>query len=135
MTTWMVVEDEPDLYEMVLAMYEFWGFEGLAFVNGEDAIAWIDHVDQGRVQGDLPQLVLLDIRLPGQINGVEVGARLRQSPYLQSMAIVLMTAFKLSPKEEKEYKKISGADLLLYKPLPTLKELQATLEKIVAKRS
>jgi CheY-like chemotaxis protein len=134
MTTWMVVEDEPDLYEMVLAMYEWWGFEGLAFVNGEDAIAWIDHVDQGRVQGDLPQLVLLDIRLPGQINGVQVGERLRQSPYLRSMGIVLMTAFKLSPKDEKEVIATSKADLLLYKPLPALKELQNMLEKIVAQR-
>ncbi len=134
MTTWMVVEDEPDLYEMVLAMYEWWGFEGLAFVNGEDALAWIDHVDEGRVQGDLPQLVLLDIRLPGQINGVEVGARLRQSPYLESMGIVLMTAYKLSPKEEKLYKQKSGADLLLYKPLPALKDLQEMLEKVVAQR-
>jgi CheY-like chemotaxis protein len=134
MTTWMVVEDEPDLYEMVLAMYEWWGFEGLAFVNGEDAIAWIDHVDQGRVQGELPQLVLLDIRLPGQVNGVQVGERLRQSPFLSSMGIVLMTAFKLSPKDEKEVMAVSKADLLLYKPLPALKELQNMLEKIVAQR-
>jgi CheY-like chemotaxis protein len=134
MTTWMVVEDEPDLYEMVLAMYEWWGFEGLAFVNGEDAFAWIEHVDQGRVQGDLPQLVMLDIRLPGQINGVEVGARLRQSPYLRKMGIVLMTAYQLSPKQEKEFIAKSGADLLLYKPLPAYKELQALLEKVVARR-
>jgi CheY-like chemotaxis protein len=134
MTTWMVVEDEPDLYEMVLAMYEWWGFEGLAFVNGEDAIAWIDTVDQGRVQGDLPQLVLLDIRLPGQIDGLQVGARLRQSPYLREMGIVLMTAFKLSAKEEKEAKKLSGADLLMYKPLPAFKELQEILEDIVSRR-
>jgi CheY-like chemotaxis protein len=134
MTTWMVVEDEPDLYEMVLAMYEWWGFEGLAFVNGEDAIAWIEHVDQGRVQGDLPQLVMLDIRLPGTIDGIQVSARLRKSPYLRGMAVVLMTAYHLKGKAEKEALARSGADLLLYKPLPAFKELQAILEKVVARR-
>lgn len=59
----MVVEDEPDIYEVLLAMFEMWGIEGVAFVDGEEAIAWIDDVDNGRFQGELPELALLDIRL------------------------------------------------------------------------
>ena len=42
MTVWMVVEDEPDVYEMVLAMYETLGIDGVAFTTGEEAITWID---------------------------------------------------------------------------------------------
>ncbi|NWF69863.1 MAG: response regulator [Chloroflexi bacterium] len=133
MTTWMVIDDEPGIYEMVLAMYETWGFEGLAFVSGEDAMGWIENVDEGRFQGDLPQFALLDIRLPGQIDGVMIGARLRQSPYLRDIGIVLMTAFRLDQKQEKAALKQSGADLLLYKPL-SLTEQRPQFEKLARRR-
>ncbi len=61
--------------------------------------SWIENVDQGRVRGELPELAILDIRLP-EVSGPEVGHRLRQSPMLGDMAIVLITAYRLSPEEE-----------------------------------
>jgi CheY-like chemotaxis protein len=130
----MVVEDEPDIYEVLLAMFEMWGIEGVAFVDGEEAVAWIEDVDQGRFQGELPELALLDIRLPGRISGPDVGARLRKSPTLKNIAIVFITAYKLSPDEEKTVMEKAGADKLMYKPLPRFAELQKTLEEIIAQR-
>ena len=41
MSTWMVVEDEPDIYDVLLAMFEIWGIEGVAFVDGGEAVGWI----------------------------------------------------------------------------------------------
>lgn len=134
MSTWMVVEDEPDIYEVLLAMFEMWGIEGVAFVDGEEAVAWIDDVDHSRFQGELPELALLDIRLPGDIKGPMVGARLRRSPVLGKIAIVLTTAFKLKPEEEQEAIKLAGADRLIYKPLPKFGELQIVLEQVIAQR-
>ncbi|MBZ0308233.1 MAG: response regulator, partial [Anaerolineae bacterium] len=96
MPTWMVVEDEPDIYEVLLAMFEIWGIEGVAFVDGGQAVAWIDDVDEGRVRGELPELALIDIRLP-EVSGPDVGKRVRESPILKDMAIVLITAYRLSP--------------------------------------
>lgn len=130
----MVVEDEPDIYEVLLAMFGIWGIEGVAFVDGEEAINWIEDVDHGRFQGELPELALLDIRLPGAIQGPEVGARLRKSKQLGNLAIVLITAYKLTPEEEKVVIKKAGADRLLYKPLPKFTELQHLLEDIIAQR-
>lgn len=130
----MVVEDEPDIYEVLLAMFGIWGIDGVAFVDGEEAIAWIDDVDDGRFQGELPELALLDIRLPGEINGVQVGERLRQSSILGDVAIVLTTAYKLTPEEEKGVMRQAGADKLVYKPLPKFGELQALLESTIAER-
>lgn len=134
MSTWMVVEDEPDIYEVLLAMFEMWGIEGVAFVDGEEAVAWIEDVDNGRFQGELPELALLDIRLPGEINGVGVGERLRKSSVLGDVAIVLTTAYKLSSEEQEEAMSKSQADLWLPKPLPKFNELQAILEKVIAER-
>jgi CheY-like chemotaxis protein len=130
----MVVEDEPDIYEVLLAMFEMWGIEGVAFVDGEEAVAWIDDVDNGHFQGELPELALLDIRLPGEIDGVAVGERLRQSPRLGQMAIVLTTAYRLTPEEQQEAMQQSGADKWLPKPLPPFEELQTVLEDVIAKR-
>lgn len=130
----MVVEDEPDIYEVLLAMFGIWGIEGVAFVDGEEAVGWIDDVDNGRFQGELPELALLDIRLPGDINGPAVGERLRQSGQLKDVAIVLTTAYKLTPDEEKGVIKQAGADRLIYKPLPKFAELQKLLEDTISAR-
>ncbi|TVR23972.1 MAG: response regulator [Anaerolineaceae bacterium] len=134
MTTWMVVEDEPGLYDMVLAMYDTLGIAGLAFAAGEEAIEWLDAVNGGRWDDELPELALIDIRLPGAVDGVAVSAALRDSQQLGDIAIVLMTAYHLSPTDEREILRRSGADKLVYKPLPGLKQFDALLRGAVADR-
>lgn len=133
MSTWMVVEDEPDIYDVLLAMFEVWGIDGVAFVDGAEAVAWIEDVDEGRVQSELPELAILDIRLP-EISGPEVGARLRASAMLKDVAIVLITAYRLQPQEEDAVIEQADADLLLYKPLPGPDEFRQLLEEALAKR-
>ncbi len=130
----MVVEDEPDIYEVLLAMFGIWGIEGVAFVDGEEAVSWLDDVDNKRFQGELPELALLDIRLPGEINGAAVGERIRNSTILGDIAIVLTTAYKLNPDEETQIMRKSGADRLIYKPLPKFGELQVILEDTITQR-
>jgi CheY-like chemotaxis protein len=132
LSTWMVVEDEPDIYDVLLAMFEIWGIEGVAFVDGAEAVAWIEDVDQGRVRGELPELAILDIRLP-EVSGPEVGNRLRQSPVLGEVAIVLITAYRLSPEDEEAVVAQAQADLLMYKPLPAMAELRSTMDAVIAK--
>lgn len=128
MTSWMLVEDEPDLYEMLLAMTQTMGVNGIAFSTGEEAVDWIEDVDAGMYQGELPVLALLDIRLPGDTSGPMVGARLRKSMPLGKVRIILITAYRLSPSEETAFIKEAGADLLLYKPLPGFRELETILK-------
>ncbi len=127
MTTWMVVEDEPDLYDMVLAMYEVVGVNGVAFANGEDAVDWIEALEGGYSHHELPELALLDIRLPGDVSGVEVGSRLRASSILGNMRVVLMTAYRLNPQQEASALAQAGADLIIYKPLPPIAQFQQLL--------
>ncbi len=134
MSTWMVVEDEPGIYEVLLAMFELWGVSGIAFVDGEEAIAWIEDVDRGRAKGEKPELALVDIRLPGVVQGEIVAARLRQSSQLKDMAIVLITAYRLTDEVSQQIMAQSGADDLLYKPLPRFSELKQHLEEVLAAR-
>jgi CheY-like chemotaxis protein len=133
LSTWMVVEDEPDIYEVITAMFQIWGIEGAAFVDGAEAVDWIEEVDNGRLSVELPDLALLDIRLP-RLSGPEVGARIRQSEKLGNMAVVLITAYRLRPHEEKEVIAQAQADALLYKPLPGMNELRTILDNIIVQR-
>jgi CheY-like chemotaxis protein len=133
MSTWMVVEDEPDLYDTLLALFEIWSIDGVAFTNGTDAMKWIEDIDAGRTETNIPELAILDIRLPGA-DGSEIAHRLRQSPKLKNITIVLITAYHLSPHEEKQIMAFSKADILIYKPLPAPAELRVDLQAAVAKR-
>jgi CheY-like chemotaxis protein len=134
MSTWMLLEDEPDLYDMILAMYEVMGIGGVAFGTGEDAVDWIREVDSGRYTDELPELALLDIRMPDHINGVMVAARLRESAVLNDLVIVMMTAYRMNPDEEKDLIEQAGADFLIYKPLPKLDELHYILNGLLLKK-
>jgi CheY-like chemotaxis protein len=129
----MVVEDEPDLYDTLLALFEIWSIDGVAFTNGTDAIKWIEDVDKGDTDTNIPELAILDIRLPGA-TGPEIGARIRKSPVLKNIAIVLMTAYHLAPKGEQEVVAQAQADTLLYKPLPAPPEFRTLLKKAIDHR-
>ena len=131
-STWMVVEDEPDLYDTLLALFEIWSIDGIAFTNGADAIRWIEDVDEGNTETNIPELALLDIRLPGS-SGPEIGQRLRESPVLSDAAIVLMTAYHLTPSEERTAIAQAAADNLMYKPLPAMPELRQKMDGVIAK--
>jgi CheY-like chemotaxis protein len=134
MTTWMLVEDEPDLYDMVLAMYDTLGVNGVAFANGEEAHEWINAVDNGHFHDEIPELALIDIRLPGDINGIQIAEQMRLSKILKNTTIILMTAFRVSPKDEKEILKTTQADKLIYKPLPDLFELDTLFHELIYNR-
>jgi PleD family two-component response regulator len=78
----LVVEDDIDTSEMLSAYFEAQGYEVLAAAWGEDAL---------RVaQKTLPDLVVLDIRLP-DIDGYEVCRRLRSHRRTESVPIIFLT--------------------------------------------
>jgi CheY-like chemotaxis protein len=129
----MVVEDEPDIYDVLLAMFELWGIEGVAFVDGPDALEWVNSVDAGNVRGELPELAILDIRLP-ESSGPEIAQRLRKSPILGNMAVILITAYRLNPDEELAAIELAQADRLMYKPLPAMPQLREVLDAMIKKR-
>jgi CheY-like chemotaxis protein len=130
----MVVEDEPEIYELLLAMFEMWGIECAGFVDGESAAEWIDAVNSGRYRGEVPELALVDVRLPGRLNGLDVAEKLRNSNVLGDMAIVMATAWKLNQAEYQEATRRTRADLWLPKPLPRFNQLQNILETVIKKR-
>lgn len=131
--TWLIVEDEEDIRNIVSIMCNFWGHETITFPDGNTASEWLDAVAAGTYSEELPELALLDIRMPGP-TGDRLAARIRQIDPLKEMAIIMMTAYVLSDSEKSRIMTVSGADDLIKKPLPDMDELNITLHQILDKK-
>ena len=99
------VEDDASIRELVLYTLRASGFEARGFAeSGAFWEAMCEHV---------PDLVLLDIMLPGE-DGLEILKKLRSSPLTEQLPVILATA------RGSEYDKVvgldTGADDYLAKP-------------------
>jgi CheY-like chemotaxis protein len=127
--TWLLVEDDNDIRNVVAVMMSVWGEKPLAFADGNAAWAWLDSVAEGKFTGELPDLALMDIRMPGH-TGDKVAARIRQTPGVSEIPIILMTAFSLTDTEIREMMDQTGIDHLINKPLPDMEVFRQTLYRV-----
>lgn len=92
----LVVDDEPDLVELVSYNLKKQGFTVTSAADGEEALQVIKKTAF--------DLVLLDLMLPG-IQGVEVCRMIRSNPKTQQLPIIMLTA------KGEESDKIRGLDI------------------------
>lgn len=126
--TWLLVEDDPDIRTVVAVMMQLWGETALALPDGNAAWKWLDTVDGGATH-DLPELALMDIRMPGH-TGDQIAARIRQTEKIKHIPIILMTAFSLTDAEVSSMKEKAGIDHLIKKPLPDMDDFKSTLYRV-----
>jgi two-component system phosphate regulon response regulator PhoB len=79
----LVVDDEPDLLELVRMSLRQAGFEVDTAETGRQALE--------RMQRSAPDLVILDLMLP-DLSGTEVCRRVRQDPALAELPVIMLTA-------------------------------------------
>ena len=111
----LVVDDEPNIVLSLEFLMQQAGFEVVTAEDGESALA--------RVEEGPPDLVLLDISLPG-ISGFDVLERLRGDPTHARLPIIMLTAHGREVEREKGLAR--GADDYVTKPFST----QALVEKV-----
>jgi two-component system alkaline phosphatase synthesis response regulator PhoP len=81
----LIIEDEPDIAEVLRYSLERAGFNTRSVLTGEEGLnASLDRTNP-------PSLILLDLLLPG-MNGLEICRRLRNEPATQRTPIVIITA-------------------------------------------
>jgi len=91
-----IVEDDEDIREMVLYALQSGGYEAAGFESGEDF-----HL---AIAGELPDLVILDIMLPGE-DGLSTLKSLRSDERTKALPVIMATA------KGSEFDKIKGLDL------------------------
>ncbi|MEG4230741.1 response regulator [Microcoleus sp. Pol11C3] len=101
----LVVDDTPANLEVVCETLSDAGYEVATAINGDRALK--------RVQAYPPDLILLDVQMPG-IDGFETCQRLKADPKTASIPIIFMTA--LSDADSKEKGFVLGAVDYITKP-------------------
>lgn len=79
----VMIEDEPDIIELVKYNLDRNGISVESAQNGEEGISL--------VQKEKPDLILLDLMLPG-MNGLDVCRTLKQDRELKNIPIIILTA-------------------------------------------
>jgi two-component system alkaline phosphatase synthesis response regulator PhoP len=114
-----LVEDEASIRELVIYTLQNTGFEAKGFADGKDF--WL------AVREKAPDLVLLDIMLPGE-DGLGILKKLRSSASTAKLPVMMLTA------KGTEYDKVlgldSGADDYLPKPFGMM-ELVARVKSLL----
>lgn len=110
--TILLIEDNPDdeaLTLRALAKNNIMNRVDVAR-DGEEAIRYFE----GRSEDDMPQVVLLDLKLP-KIDGLEVLRHLRSKPATKHLPIVILTSSKEDRDLVEAYN--GGANSYVQKPV------------------
>jgi DNA-binding response OmpR family regulator len=112
MLTILVVDDEPNIIELVRVTLEDDRVRIVVAADGEEALA-VAHLER-------PDLILLDVNLP-DLSGLEVCRRLRAEARTPDMKIVMLTA--AAQRDDVERGRAAGADDYLTKPFSPVRLL------------
>jgi CheY-like chemotaxis protein len=112
----LVVEDQDAIRRMIEALVQARGHQVTAVASGTKAI--------DVMSTDPPDLVLLDLMLPGQYDGFEVCKRLRADPVTRKVPVVIISA--MDDDSARARAKEAGATAFYTKPfspIALLKEI------------
>ncbi len=81
----LVVDDEPDIVELVSFNLKAEGYDVITAANGMEAL--------NQARASLPDLIVLDLMLP-EMDGLSVCEILRRLPSTAPIPIIMLTAWK-----------------------------------------
>ena len=103
----LVVDDVPDILNLLKATLTFKGYRVVTAPNGEDALAMI--------RQEKPALIIADILMP-KMDGFSLVHYLRLSPDLRDIPVVFLSATYVAP-EDREFAIAIGVTRFLEKPV------------------
>jgi CheY-like chemotaxis protein len=116
----LIVEDQADIRKLIRMTLEFEPYEIFEAANGVDGLQQAGEV--------VPDLMLLDVMMPGELDGLQVCALVRANPALRDTRVVLLTA--RGQLKDRDAGVQAGADEYLIKPFSPL-QLIETIERLM----
>ena len=115
----LVVDDNDANRRMMMDVLEQWGYQVGEAKNGREVMRLVDEF--------LPDLILLDVMLPG-MNGYEICYRLKRDQRTDHIAIIMLTV--LNDSESRTRGISVGADLFVSRP-PNYQEMHKNIESLL----
>jgi len=116
----LIVEDQADIRKLIRMTLEFEPYEVHEAADGAEGLRL--------AQALQPDLILLDVMMPGELDGLEVCSRVRAAPSLARTRVVLLTA--RGQVKDRDAGQQAGADEYLVKPFSPL-QLIETIERLM----
>ena len=117
--TILVVEDHMMNLELISDLLEVHGYRVLQATTGADALK--------QCQSERPDLILMDIQLPG-LDGLTVTGILKDDPKTRDIPVIALTAHAMRGDEEKALQ--AGCNGYISKPIDT-RQLPLTLRSFL----
>ncbi|MBU0749520.1 MAG: response regulator [Gammaproteobacteria bacterium] len=110
----LIVEDHMDIRKLLRMTLEFDDFEIHEADTGDAGWA--------KAQDLRPHMVLLDVMMPGALNGLDVCRLIKNDPRMRHTKVIMLTARVQAA--DREAGAAAGADDYLMKPFSTLQVLE-----------
>jgi len=117
----LIVDDQPEVRELVEITLRSENFQIIQAQDGENAI--------NIARKEKPDLIIMDIMMPGKIDGIEATRILKNDHETKEIIIIILTAKGQMSDLEKGYK--AGADdyfIKPFSPLDLIKKVDEILE-------
>ena len=115
----LIVDDHADIRKLLRMAMEFVAYEIFEAVDGAQGLKMSQELK--------PDLILLDVMMPGGMDGLEVCRRIKSDSTLTHTKVIMLTARGQS--EDKAAGFAAGADEYLVKPFSLL-QLIETIHKL-----
>jgi CheY-like chemotaxis protein len=118
----LVVEDNPNSAQGLAVILRLYGHDVEVAGDGPSCLA--------AVQANPPEVVLLDIGLPGNMDGWEVARQIRQMTFARRPSVIAVTGYNGELDRKRSYE--SGIDMHFTKPAEPkrLKTILAHLQQV-----
>lgn len=117
----LIVEDHADIRKLLRMTLEFDDFDIHEASNGDIGLAMARDL--------VPDVVLLDLMMPGHLNGLDVCRHIKADAAMAHTKVIMLTA--RGKASDREAGMAAGADDYLMKPFSTLQVLE-TIYRLAA---
>ena len=117
----LIVEDVPDILELLKETLKFKGYRVVTAQNGEEALV--------EIEKEKPALIVTDILMP-KMDGFNLVHRLRLDVATRNIPVIFLTATYVAP-EDKEFALTIGVSRFIEKPV-NLPEFFPVIEELLA---